>query len=230
MILKSKLSNKYPVVNPKEWLDGDYEGEDPIFLGRLAAYAKWCYESGITKLKRMKINTGIRTDAFQLILYNEAQNYKKTKKLGKYGVKSAAYPGKSYHSDHVCLAVDVDKSHPFYKATNKELAPFGLCKPLLSIGEVWHGQPIETLKLGSDASVAAVKAFIPEEVEVEDLTKEETLELIKSILAGTDIAPSDWAKDAWNDATKNKIIDGKNPKGYPTKEQVILMIQRAKEK
>jgi hypothetical protein len=162
LILKSKLSKTaYKTADPKEWLTGDYKGVDPVFLGRLAYYAKYCFEKAMTKVKQMKINTGIRTDAFQLILYNEAKNYKKTKKLGKYRVKNAAYPGTSFHGEHICLAVDVDKMHPFYKATNADLAPFGLCKPLLSIGEVWHGQPIETAKLGADASVPKVKALAP---------------------------------------------------------------------
>jgi hypothetical protein len=162
MILKSKLSKTdYPVADPEIWLTGDYKGIDPVLAGRLAAYAKYCFEKKLTKIKQMKINTGIRTDAFQLILYNEAQTYKKTKKLGKYKVKSAAYPGKSYHGEHVCLAVDVDKPHPFYKATNADLTPFGLCKPLISIGEVWHGQPIETAKLGADASIPAARALAP---------------------------------------------------------------------
>jgi hypothetical protein len=162
VIPQSKLSKTaYQMADPDIWLTGNYKGLDPVFLGRLAYYAKWCFEKGLTKSKQMKINTGIRTDAFQLVLYNEAQTYKKTGKLGKYKVKNAAKPGTSYHGEHIMLAVDVDKTHPFYKASNADLAPFGLCKPLFSIGEVWHGQPIETSKLGADASSLKVKALVP---------------------------------------------------------------------
>jgi hypothetical protein len=162
MIQQSKLSSKaFPLADPAVWLIGETEGVDWVFLGRLAYYAKWCYEHGLTKVKQMRINTGIRTDAFQQILYEEAQTYKITKKLGKYKVKNAQRAGHSFHGEHICLAVDVDKSHPFYKASNEDLALFGLCKPLISIGEVWHGQPIETAKLGSDAAVSAVKALAP---------------------------------------------------------------------
>lgn len=37
---------------------------------------------------------------------------------------------------------------------------------------------------------------------------------------------SNWAAEAWNWAVKNKIIDGTNPKGYGTREQVVTMLYR----
>lgn len=41
--------------------------------------------------------------------------------------------------------------------------------------------------------------------------------------------PSPWAKEAWNWAIKNKIIDGKGPMNVATREEIITMIYRAKE-
>ena len=41
--------------------------------------------------------------------------------------------------------------------------------------------------------------------------------------------PSAWAKDDWNWGIKVGITDGSNPKGVPTREQVVAMIKRAKE-
>ena len=63
---------------------------------------------------------------------------------------------------------------------------------------------------------------------VEDLTKEETLALIKEVLTGAGTEPSTWAKTAWEQAKADGITDGTNPKGYITREQAVTMIQRAK--
>lgn len=42
--------------------------------------------------------------------------------------------------------------------------------------------------------------------------------------------PSDWAKEAWDWAIKNKITDGTNPQGTPTREQVVQLIYNAMKK
>jgi len=63
--------------------------------------------------------------------------------------------------------------------------------------------------------------------EVEDLTREETIALIKEVLAGNGDTPSTWAKDTWDKAKKDDITDGTKPQGYATKEQVIAIVERA---
>jgi len=40
--------------------------------------------------------------------------------------------------------------------------------------------------------------------------------------------PSPWAADDWEWGVKNNIVDGKNPQGIPTREQIISMIRRSK--
>jgi flagellum-specific peptidoglycan hydrolase FlgJ len=40
--------------------------------------------------------------------------------------------------------------------------------------------------------------------------------------------PSDWAKDAWEEATEKKIVDGTMPKGPVTREQLIVILKRLK--
>lgn len=37
---------------------------------------------------------------------------------------------------------------------------------------------------------------------------------------------SDWAKEPWDRATKNKIVDGKNPKRPATREEVVVICDR----
>lgn len=41
--------------------------------------------------------------------------------------------------------------------------------------------------------------------------------------------PSKWAEDDWNWGIENRITDGRRPKDYATREEVIAMIRRAKE-
>ena len=62
---------------------------------------------------------------------------------------------------------------------------------------------------------------------VEDLTKDETMALIKEVLAGKSSEASEWAEESWSEAKEKGITDGINPKGYVTREQVITMIDRA---
>lgn len=66
--------------------------------------------------------------------------------------------------------------------------------------------------------------------EVEDLTKEEVIAVVKEMLSGTGTTVSDWAKESWEKAKAEGITDGSNPKGYITREQVIAIIERLKEK
>ena len=62
----------------------------------------------------------------------------------------------------------------------------------------------------------------------DDLTKEETLALIKEVLEGKETKASSYAKEAWNGATNKGITDGTRPGGYCTREQVIVMLSRNK--
>lgn len=39
-------------------------------------------------------------------------------------------------------------------------------------------------------------------------------------------SPSSWAKEPWDRATKNKIVDGKNPKRPATREEVVVICDR----
>lgn len=65
----------------------------------------------------------------------------------------------------------------------------------------------------------------------EDMNEKELRSLVKaevlSILSGKDTEVSAWATEAWEKAKKSGVTDGSNPKGYPTREQVIVMLDRA---
>ncbi len=65
------------------------------------------------------------------------------------------------------------------------------------------------------------------DIKEEDMTKEETLALIKEVLTGKSTETSSWAKEDWEEAKEEGITDGSNPKGYVTREQVAVMIERA---
>lgn len=65
-------------------------------------------------------------------------------------------------------------------------------------------------------------------IKEEDMTREETLALIKEVLNGTNAEPSTWAKEPWEEATKQGVVDGTRPQGYPTREQVVKMIASSK--
>jgi len=68
--------------------------------------------------------------------------------------------------------------------------------------------------------------------EVEDLTREETIALIKEILASQDVKASDWAKKYWTQATSEGLVDGTRPRGYLTREEMVkvLLTERSKRK
>ena len=115
----SKLSNKYPVMDPANRLIGDYQNIDPVFAGRLANVCP------------MVFNRSYATKEEQQKLYDDFLSGK---------IKSAAKPGTSWHEFR--LAVDTS-TQPIRSMTNAQLKPYGLCKPIASEG--WHIQPIETL-------------------------------------------------------------------------------------
>ena len=136
-VWQSKLSaTAYPQANPDGKLTGkDHEQIDPVFAKRLAA----CCAMNLTERKRS----------------SERQKELYRQKLAGI-IKSCAKPGTSYHE--FGLAIDTS-SQPIRGMTNAELAKFGLCKPLSKEG--WHIQPIETMRLGIDASTAKAKALHP---------------------------------------------------------------------
>jgi hypothetical protein len=189
-MLKSKLKNTYPTADPAQWLIGNWQSLDPVFAGRLAYYAM---KTG----KKMKLNECKRSTALQTVYYNEYLQYKRTGRLGSHGIKLAAAPGTSYHE--ISLAADADKSHPIYNVPSASLAAYGLCKPLVNKGEFWHVQPIETLNLGANASIPAVKALAPAEIE----ESEDDMKVYENINELT----GDW-KDAVQWALDKKIIQG----------------------
>lgn len=199
---KSNLSSNYPVAEPSEWLTGsDYKQIDPVFAGRLA-YAAKC-----NKVK-IKLTEGYRDTARQTELYNQYLEGK---------LQSAAKPGTSWHEYR--LAVDTS-TQPIRGFGNLQLSQYGLCKPISTEG--WHIQPIETLNLKGQANR---EKWAP--VEVEDMTKDETLQLIKEQLQGKNSSVSQYAEEVWNQATAEGITDGTNPKGYVTREQCIVIVERA---
>lgn len=209
MAFKSKLGGRYPTTNPRDWIIGDYTELDPVFAGRLAYLAK-------CKGVKIKLTEGYRSTKRQTELYNMYLQYKRT---GKGSIKSAAKPGTSWHEFR--LAVDTS-TYPIRGMNNAQLAPYGLCKPIRSEG--WHIQPIETMELYGNAN--RVK-WTPIEEEEEEMTEEGVRKIVKEMLAGNGDTPSSWAKDAWNEAKKNGITDGTKPKGYITREQAAIMLERA---
>lgn len=58
------------------------------------------------------------------------------------------------------------------------------------------------------------------------IDKNEVRQVVKEELSGTGKQVSDWAKDAWDKATEEKLLDGTNPKGYVTREQLAVILNR----
>ncbi len=92
---------------------------------------------------------------------------------------------------------------------------FGVCRSFPAANKGW----IDPLSL--------LRAFVAGEQEERDLTKEETLELIKEVLAGKDSKPSAWAEKELQEAKQKGITDGSRPGGYATREEVAAMTIRA---
>ncbi len=93
---------------------------------------------------------------------------------------------------------------------------FGVCRNFPSSAKGW----VDPLPL--------LQSFTNKTKEEKELTKEETLDLIKSVLSGKDTKVSAWAKEDWENAKREGITDGTTPGGYCTREQAVAMIQRKK--
>ena len=194
----SKLSNKYPVLDPANRLIGDYQNLDPIFAGRLA------------NVCLMELTESYRSSERQAELYNQYLEYKRT---GKGSIKSAAKPGTSWHEFR--LAVDTS-TQPIRGMTNAQLKPYGLCKPISSEG--WHIQPIETL------GQTDRKKWEPTE---DDMTKQEVIEIINEVLKGSTVSPQKWSQEALAWAVSEEIIsDDKTPDRRLTKEEIVTILYR----
>lgn len=70
------------------------------------------------------------------------------------------------------------------------------------------------------------KKFKSKLLGVEDLTREETIKLVKEILNGNENGMTSLDKE-WKDATERGITDGTRRSGYATREQVVAMILRS---
>lgn len=159
-MLKSKLNaTKYPTVpyaELKKYLSFapgiKMDDIDPIFLGRLAAWAK-------SKNQKLTIISGTRTLQKQMELYIKSGGKQLPDGSWTGGNGKVAKPGKSWHN--FALAVDVSdlwaKSINKIEATAKqaELQKFGIFKPMtkgngMTVLEDWHIQPIETLNVPVD--------------------------------------------------------------------------------
>jgi hypothetical protein len=151
-------ARKYTMAEPAQYLiylPSVDSGIDPVFEGRLAAFAK-AYKS------KLSINSGYRSAETQIQLFL-AQGGKYDPKLGYYWPVSiqpqrhtVAKPGRSFHN----FRLAIDTNSPWAKQINKveattfqkELLKFGIFKPITkgngcAVLEDWHIQPIETLNL-----------------------------------------------------------------------------------
>jgi hypothetical protein len=127
-MLISKLSNSYPVADPKIYLIGDTEGLDPLLAGGIA-YVFKVESNKKGKIIKGTVTSGYRSEEEQEELYKQYQEGK---------IKLAAKPGTSKHQFR--LAADMS-TKPIRNMTNAELKQYGLCKPIKS--EPWHIEPIE---------------------------------------------------------------------------------------
>lgn len=153
--------NKYPTADPKlylTFLPGVDADIDPVFAGRLAAFAK---AYGV----KLSINSGYRAVEKQIKLFL-AQGGKYDPKIGYYWTtnvpahkRTVAKPGKSFHN----FRLAIDTNSPWAKLIDKdaatiqqkELLKFGIFKPMTkgngcSVLEDWHIQPIETLNVPAE--------------------------------------------------------------------------------
>ncbi len=127
-------ATKYPTLMPDEWdqwleADNTRANIDPVFAGRLAALAK-------DKGQKIIYISGFRTKSKQQELYNLYLS-------GKGNL--AGTPGSSWHE----FGAAVDVTGWACSLSNKELAKYGLCKPIAS--EDWHVQPIEVSRMNKTA-------------------------------------------------------------------------------
>jgi hypothetical protein len=128
--LISKLSDKYPMADPEQWLQfahASHEAIDPLFAGRLAAFAR-DHGQVLTRL------FGFRAHDEQVALYKESGGYQDKDGNWTGGNGYAAKPGTSWHefrmavdvSDEWAKEIDKDASTNYQKT----LLKYGLYKPL----------------------------------------------------------------------------------------------------
>lgn len=84
---------------------------------------------------------------------------------------------------------------------------------------------MELIVAGKQIDVGPYLRDIREEI---DMTEERVRQIIQEELAATGKAVSDWAKPFWAEMTATGIVDGTNPQGYTTREQVATMISKIK--
>lgn len=151
-------AKKYPTADPVKYLkalSGVDINIDPVFKGRLAAFAR-------DHKAILEINSGYRSIERQKELFF-AQGGKYDPKLGYYwpstipaSKRTVAKPGSSFHNFRLAVdtssawAKQIDKDAA--TSMQKELLKYGLFKPMTkgngcSVIEDWHIQPIETLNV-----------------------------------------------------------------------------------
>ena len=111
-------------------------------------------------------------------------------------------------------------------------------KPALRIGEhVKAGQQIGIM--GNTSAKLTIATHLHFELwengkpidpqpylEGKGMTEAEMRKLIREELANANQPVSAWAKKDWQVATEQGIVDGTNPKGYVTREQLVAVIMR----
>lgn len=123
--------------------------------------------------------------------------------------------------------------------------------PTLYVGDrVSAGQILGVMGNSSDSKVLTVAVHLHFELheygnpidptsylyninkEITDMTENEIKKIVedvvKTILKGNNTEVSAWAKELVNEAIKDGITDGSRPGGYATREEVAVMIERAK--
>ena len=112
------------------------------------------------------------------------------------------------------------------------------CKPMLKVGErVKTGQQIGIM--GNTSATLSIAEHLHFELwengkpidpqpylEGKGMTEAEMRKLIREELTNANQPVSAWAKKDWQVATEQSIVDGTNPKGYVTREQLAAVIMR----
>ncbi|MDA8233218.1 MAG: peptidoglycan-binding protein [Clostridia bacterium] len=151
--------DKYPLVDPMFYVFFQKQHQkdiDPIFSGRLAAFAK-------SNKIVVFVGSGYRSYQEQVRSYIKSGGYKYKNGNWVGGDGSAAKPGNSWHNfgEAIDISWQGEPSSIFFKGLyghreatkeQKELTKFGIFKPLTSGNgmrkksqlENWHIQPIET--------------------------------------------------------------------------------------
>jgi len=172
-MLISRLSPRYPMANPEGHVFFPSESQseiDPIFKGRLAAFA-------IHKGQSIHCtgNGGKREPTDQVRAYINSGGRKNASGVWSGGNGLAAVPGTSLHEKGLALDTadlwlkELEKNES--TANQKELAQFGLYKPLTkgnksTILEDWHIQPIELAGLAPAQRIPFFPKFIDCSIEI----------------------------------------------------------------